>query len=158
MFIFLSIRQSITWIWKEFPEFLRVNWSLALSAMRNDPGMGKKKWNQQPYQEIYFWHNWTVRRRSAKENSTCSFLAIVGGHCGSDTKDRTGSVEMVPLLSCNRDISRHNSFFSIIGNRKRSWAFTSKSVNFCTTTKCRKLDSMSSTSCIFGCQLETQFY
>ena len=32
------------------------------------------------------------------ENSTCSFLAIVGGHCGSDTKDRTGSVEMVPLL------------------------------------------------------------
>ena len=49
------------------------------------------------------------------ENSTCSFLVIVGGHCGSDTKDRTGSVEMVPLLSCNRDISRHKSFFSIIG-------------------------------------------
>ena len=49
------------------------------------------------------------------ENSTCSFLAIVGGYCGSDTKDRTGSVEMVPLFSCNRDISRHKSFFSIIG-------------------------------------------
>ena len=69
------------------------------------------------------------------ENSTCSFLAIVGGHCGSDTKDRTGSVEMVPLLSCNRDISRHKSFFSIIG----------------------KLDNMPSTSCISGRQLETQF-
>ena len=49
------------------------------------------------------------------EKNTCSFLAIVGGHCGSDTKDRTGSVEMVPLLSCNQDISRHMSFFSIIG-------------------------------------------
>jgi len=52
---------------------------------------------------------------SAMENSTCSFLAIVRGHCGSDMKDRTGSVEMVPLLSCNRDILRHESLFSIIG-------------------------------------------
>ena len=45
----------------------------------------------------------------------CSFLPIVGGHCGSDKKDRTGSVEMIPLLSCNRDISRHKSCFSITG-------------------------------------------
>ena len=49
------------------------------------------------------------------ENNACSFLPIVGGHCGSDTQDRTRLAEMVPLLSCNRDISRHKSFFSITG-------------------------------------------
>lgn len=49
------------------------------------------------------------------ESSACSFLAIVGGHCGFDAKDRTRSVELVSLLSCNRDISRHKSAFSIIG-------------------------------------------
>ena len=44
-----------------------------------------------------------------------SFLAIVGGHCGYDSKDRTKSVEIVPLLTCHRDISGHKSAFSIIG-------------------------------------------
>lgn len=84
--------------------------------MRNNSGMGKKEVKSTTFdQEIYFWHNWTVCLRSAMENSTCLFLAIVGGHCGSDTKYRTRSVEMVPLLSCNWDISRHKSFFSIIG-------------------------------------------
>ena len=82
------------------------------------------------------------------EKNTCSFLAIVGGHCGSDTKDRTGSVEMVPLLSC---VLFHYR------NRKRSRAFTGESVNLCTTAKCRKVDYMSSASCIAGRQLETQF-
>ena len=45
----------------------------------------------------------------------CSFFTIVGGRCGFDSKDRTKSVEMVPLLSCNADISRHKSAFSITG-------------------------------------------
>ena len=49
------------------------------------------------------------------EGSACSFLAIVGGHCGYDSKDRTKSVQIVPLLTCHRDISGHKSAFSIIG-------------------------------------------
>ena len=49
------------------------------------------------------------------EIDACSFLAIVGGHCGFDTKDRSRSVNLVPLLTCNRDISRHKSFFAITG-------------------------------------------
>ena len=48
-------------------------------------------------------------------DSACSFLAIVGGHCGYDSKDRTKSVEIVPLLTCHRDISGHKSAFSILG-------------------------------------------
>ena len=87
--------------------------------MRNAPGMEKRSninnFNLLIAGEIYFWHNWTVRLRSAMENNACSFLPIVGGHCGSDTKDRTRLAEMVPLLSCNRDISRHKSLFSITG-------------------------------------------
>ena len=43
----------------------------------------------------------------------CSFFTTVGGRCGFDSKDRTKSVEIVPLLSCNADISRHKSAFSI---------------------------------------------
>ena len=49
------------------------------------------------------------------EGSACSFLAIVGGHCGYDSKDRTKSVEIVPLLTCRRDISGYKSACSIIG-------------------------------------------
>ena len=60
---------------------------------------------------------------------------------------------MVPLLSCNRDISRHKSFFSIIGIENEAELLLA-SVNLCTTPKCRKLDYMSSTSCISGRQLE----
>jgi len=49
------------------------------------------------------------------ESSTRSFHAIVGGHCSFDAKDRSRSVEMVPLLSCDWDISRHKSAFSVVG-------------------------------------------
>ena len=47
-------------------------------------------------------------------NSNCSFLKITRDHCGSDTKDRSRSVDCVPLLSCNRDISVHKSAFALI--------------------------------------------
>ena len=46
-------------------------------------------------------------------DSDCSFLTITGGHCGSDSKDRSRSVDYVPLLSCNRDISAHKSAFTL---------------------------------------------
>ena len=49
------------------------------------------------------------------EENSCSFFAIVGSQCGADTKDRTKSLEKVPLLSCNRDITAHKSAFSIVG-------------------------------------------
>ena len=49
------------------------------------------------------------------EGSACSFLAIVAVQCGYDSKDRTKSVEIVSLLTCQRDISGHKSAFSFIG-------------------------------------------
>ena len=35
----------------------------------------------------------------------CSFKAIFGGVCGYNTKDRKRKSEIVPLLSCNKDIN-----------------------------------------------------
>ena len=52
------------------------------------------------------------------ESSVCSFFTTVGGRYGFDSKDRTKSVEIVPLLSCNADISRHKSAFSITGENE----------------------------------------
>ena len=46
-------------------------------------------------------------------NSDCSFLAITGGRCGSESKHRSRSVDCVPLLSCKRDISAHKSAFTL---------------------------------------------
>ena len=46
-------------------------------------------------------------------NSNCSFLIITRGRCGSDTKDRSRSVDCVPLLSCNRDIRAHKLAFAL---------------------------------------------
>ena len=45
--------------------------------------------------------------------STCSFLAIVGGQCGYDRRDRKKSIECVPLLSRDRDITGHMSTFQV---------------------------------------------
>ena len=48
--------------------------------------------------------------------SACSFLAIVGDHCGHrDSKDRSKSEDCLSILSCDRDISSHKSAFSIVG-------------------------------------------
>ena len=47
--------------------------------------------------------------------SACSFLAIVGDHCGHDSKDRSKSEDCLPILSCDRDISSNKSAFSIVG-------------------------------------------
>ena len=45
----------------------------------------------------------------------CSFKAIVGGVCGYNPKDRKRDAEIVPLLSCNKDIDSHKSTFQFTG-------------------------------------------
>ena len=39
----------------------------------------------------------------------CSFKSLVGGVCGSLRKDRSDNAEVVPLLSCTKDITDHLS-------------------------------------------------
>ncbi len=45
----------------------------------------------------------------------CSFRTIVGSSCSFDAKDRKRQTEIVPLLSCTKDISRHLSTLSFSG-------------------------------------------
>lgn len=45
----------------------------------------------------------------------CSFKSIVGSSCGSDPKDRKRQTQIVPLLSCTKDISKHLSSLSFSG-------------------------------------------
>ena len=44
----------------------------------------------------------------------CSFFAIVGGHCGHDTRVKNKSSECVQLLSYNHDITGHKSSLGLI--------------------------------------------
>ena len=44
----------------------------------------------------------------------CSFFAIVGGHCGHDTRVKNKSSECVQLLSCNHHITGHKSSLGLI--------------------------------------------
>ncbi len=37
----------------------------------------------------------------------CSFRSAVGGFCGFDRKDRAHATQVIPILSCKRDISSH---------------------------------------------------
>jgi len=41
----------------------------------------------------------------------CSFKSLVGGQCSFDQRDRSQSIEIVPLLSCSKDITRHKSLW-----------------------------------------------
>ncbi len=43
----------------------------------------------------------------------CSFFAIIGGHCGPDTRVKNKS-ECVQFLSCNRDITGNKSSLGLI--------------------------------------------
>ena len=45
----------------------------------------------------------------------CSFKSIVGGICGSDSRDRKHEVRVVPLMSCRKDIANHLASFSFSG-------------------------------------------
>ena len=36
----------------------------------------------------------------------CSFKSLVGGQCYFDRRDRSQSIEIIPLLSCSKDITR----------------------------------------------------
>ena len=51
----------------------------------------------------------------ANEETVCSFQEIVGGHCGFQTKDRSKSVEVLPLLQCKRNIGAHKSARALTG-------------------------------------------
>lgn len=54
-----------------------------------------------------------------KMESCCSFKALVGGVCGYDPKDRKRDSEIVPLLSCDKDINRHKSLYKLPGLKMR---------------------------------------
>ena len=45
----------------------------------------------------------------------CSFKSIAGGVCGFDSKDRNQDANIVPLISCSKDIVNHKAIFSFSG-------------------------------------------
>lgn len=66
-------------------------------------------------------------------NSNCSFLKITEGRCGSDTKDRSRSVDCVLVLSCNRDISAHKPAFALTDVENEVGLILSKASIFSTS-------------------------
>ena len=50
--------------------------------------------------------NWKIERN-------CSFQRLVGGQCGQDPRS-TKVQDLVPLLTCNKDISRHKSSLGLM--------------------------------------------
>jgi hypothetical protein len=46
---------------------------------------------------------------------SCSFQSYVGGSCSFDKRDKTKSVKLVNLLSCNKDITSHKKALSFSG-------------------------------------------
>lgn len=47
--------------------------------------------------------------------NNCTFNAITGTDCGSNSKERIHNITAVPLLECHRDISSHKSQLSFQG-------------------------------------------
>lgn len=76
-------------------------------------------WNGELDIERFFPEEFTLSLRlwrwHVMETDVCSFLAIFGGHCAFNAKDRSRLVQLVPLLTCNHDISRHKLSFAING-------------------------------------------
>lgn len=47
----------------------------------------------------------------------CSFKSIVGGICGFDRKDRGHDTQVIPLMTCKKDISSHLRSCKFTGSR-----------------------------------------
>ena len=50
-------------------------------------------------------------REQNKMDVCCSCKSLVGGQCSFDRRDRNQSIEIVPLPSCSKDITRHKSLW-----------------------------------------------
>ena len=53
------------------------------------------------------------RLKNWKMERNCSFQRLVGGQCGQDPRS-TKVQDLVPLLTCNKDISRHKSSLGLM--------------------------------------------
>ena len=53
------------------------------------------------------------RLKHWKMERNCSFQRLVGGQCGQDPRS-TKVQDLVPLLTCNKDISRHKSSLGLM--------------------------------------------
>ena len=59
-----------------------------------------------------------------------SFKAIVGGVCGYNPKDQKLNTEIVPLLSCNKDIDSHKSTYKFTGPEDEVELILSRAAKF----------------------------
>ena len=61
----------------------------------------------------YYYTRKTVRncKQNGEHGSFCSFKSIVDGPCSFDRRDRTRSREIVPLLSCTKNVDQHKSCY-----------------------------------------------
>ena len=69
----------------------------------------------------------------------CSFKALVGGVCGYNAKDRKRDTEIVPLMSCDKDINRHKSLYKFTGPENEVELILCRAAMF---TKSKSLSSM----------------
>ena len=74
-----------------------------------------------------------------KMESCCSFKALVGGVCGYDPKDRKRDSEIVPLLSCDKDIIGHKPLYKFTGPEDEVELILCRAAKF---TKSKSLSSM----------------
>ena len=52
--------------------------------------------------------------------ASCSFKFIVGSACSYDRRDRSKLFEVVPLVSCNKDVQGHKSAWCFAGVKSES--------------------------------------
>ena len=52
--------------------------------------------------------------------ASCSFKFMVGGACSYDRRDRSKLFEVVPLVSCNKDVQGHKSAWCFAGVKNES--------------------------------------
>ena len=80
---------------------------------------------------------------AANKETVYSFQEIVGGHCGFQTKDRSKSVEVLPLLQCKRNIGAHKSALALSGAENEVELILSRASMFATPRNVEKLSSTS---------------
>ena len=85
----------------------------------------------------------TDSREQNKMDVCCSLLmSLVGGQCSFDRRDRSQSIEIVPLLSCSKDIRRQFKYV-----KSEVDLILARAAMF-TVPKCQYLDDLSITSFI----------
>jgi hypothetical protein len=88
---------------------------------------------------------------------SCTFKSIVGGNCSYDPRDRHKKEFVIPLSSCDLDISGHKKAFGVQDIYSEVELILARALMFAVPARCYRADNVSKSSFFAWYRLAQKF-